>query len=407
MEKLKISLRKFGQKFQTTKRRYGTLFIVMLGMTIFFSIIDHWAVVEYTSSDQLQVIVSTDEFKTVLRGNYRRSRPKILLWTTFFGQMQWYEESKNVFSEICYSDCTLTANRSDIESADAIVFHLNDITWGGDVRNILRYQFPSYRRPDQVWVLHNLEPITMVWGSFSDWQGLFNWTWSYPRGSDVFAPYGQMRRLTAEESRDVNSPEKVKSVLNYDYFGDKNKPGGITMISHCSDDSRRYKIIEKLRSYINIDVFGNCGEPCPGDYSSCLNLLQPYQFYFALENSDCRDYISEKYWRSLERRQIPVVAWKLPMEGLVIPNSYINVYDFEDLDKAGAYIKKVSENRTLYNGYFKWKGTHTIDPPNGYCLLCDKLKDSNMPSQVYYDMNSWLTSSSCPQATVSIITTTE
>ena len=403
LEECNTFFMKIGWKYPKTNRRYGALFIVIVAMTIFFSIIDNFAVVEYTSSNEVQTTVLTNRFKNVFPGKYHRSKPKILLWTTFFGQMLWYEESKNVFTEICNSDCTLTANKSEIESADAIVFHLNDITWGGHVRNIIGYPFPKYRRPDQVWILHNLEPITMVWGSFSVWQGLFNWTWSYPRGSDIFAPYGQMRRLTAEESANLYSPEKVKSILNHDYFGAKTKAAGVTMISHCTDESQRYKLIEKLRNYLDIDVFGGCGQPCPGGYASCVDMLKPYKFYFALENSDCRDYVSEKYWRSLEREQIPVVAWKLPMEDLVIPNSFINVYDFTDLEEAGVYIKKVSENRTLYNSYFKWKEEYIIDPHNGYCTLCDKLKDSSMPSQVYNDMNGWITSAGCPQATVSII----
>ena len=181
-----------------------------------------------------------------------------------------------------------------------------------------------------------------------------------------------MRRLTAEETANLHSPEKIKSVLKHDYFEDKTKVAGITMISDCADDSERYRLIDRLRKHIDIDVFGGCGQPCPSEYASCVELLKPYKFYFALENSDCRDYCVEtkKYWRSLDRKQIPVVAWKLPMEGLVIPNSYINVYDFTDLEEAGAYIKKVSQNRTLYNSYFKWKEEYVIDPHNGFFVLC-------------------------------------
>ena len=152
-----------------------------------------------------------------------------------------------------------------------------------------------------------------------------------------------------------------RSILNYDYFGEKNKSHGVTVISNCADPARRYRIIGKLREYIDIDVYGRCGQPCPGDYASCLDLLKPYKFYFAFENTDCRDYVTEKYWRVLERGQIPVVAWKHSMEGLVIPGSYINVYDFKDLDSAGKHIKKVSENRTLYNSYFKWKTDYVIE----------------------------------------------
>ena len=177
------------------------------------------------------------------------------------------------------------------------------------------------------------------------------------------------------------------------------------MISHCTDDAGRYKVIEKLKSYIDIDVYGRCGkpDPCKGGYLYCNELPASYSFYLALENSDCRDYVTEKYWRAIMRGQLPIVAWKYSMTDLVLPNSYINVYDFEDLDAAGAYIKKVSENKTLYNSYFKWKATYRGDIRHGlgFCVMCEKLKDQSVPSQVYHDMYGWLTSFTCPQFTVS------
>ena len=194
-----------------------------------------------------------------------------------------------------------------------------------------------------------------------------------------------------------------RSALSYDYFWEKHKSQGVTVISNCDDQARRYKLIENLKKYINIDVYGRCGQPCPGDYASCLDLLKPYKFYFAFENTDCRDYVTEKYWRVLERGQIPVVAWKYSMEGLVIPGSYINVYDFKDLDSAGKHIKKVSENRTLYNNYFKWKTKYAPYYHNPFCTICEKLKNSSLPSQVYHNMYGWLTNSFCPQATVSLL----
>ena len=384
-------------------QRYVVLFVLFVVMAVLFMLLDYSLVFEYKMSSEQQTTASLHQFKTLLEGKYKRDKPKILLWSTFFGRMSWYEESKAVFTDVCNTGCTLTANKDDIETADAVVFHLNDITWGGGVRNFFGYPFPSYRRPDQVWVLYNMEPITMVWGSFTGLQGLFNWTCSFPRDSDVLLPYGHVRALTSEEITNITSPQNVRSFLNYDYFGDKNMTAGITMISDCFDDARRYRIIDTLRKYISIDVYGGCGKPCPGDYLSCNNLLNPYKFYFALENSDCRDYVTEKYWRSLIRKQIPIVAWKLSMDDLVIPNSYINVYDFDDLDAAGAYIKKVSENRTLYNSYFSWKGSYKMNPKNGFCDLCEKLKDPGVSSQVYHDMDGWLTSSVCLQASVSIL----
>ena len=398
--KMYLSFRRMLKRM-TRSRRCGALFGVIVITTLAFSFLENYFVVEYRTSQQIaQTSYSADNYRTLLPGKYKRSNPKILLWTKFFGEMIWYEESKNVFTNLCHSDCTVTDQKSEIETADAIVFHLNDISWGGDVRNIFGFPFPTYRRPDQVWVLYTIEPISMLWGDFTAWEGVFNWTWCYTRGSDIYAPYGWMRPLTEEEK--YNQSHNTHSNMNYDYFSRKDKTAGVAVISDCLDDAHRYKLIDKLRPYLDIDVYGGCGKACPRDYSSCNELLPPYKFYLAFENSDCRDYVTEKYWRAIIRGQIPIVAWKIySMTDLVLPNSYINVYDFKDLDAAGAYIKKVSENKTLYNSYFKWKATHTMDAKHGFCVLCEHLKDNSVPSQVYHDVNGFLTSFSCPPATVS------
>ena len=388
-------------------RRCLAFFGVFVIATLAFSFLQNSFFMEYRTPQEMHVpraLYSADEYRTLLPETYTRSKPKILYWTTFFGDMNWYEESKNIFTELCRSDCTLTNKKSEIETADAVVFHLSDIGWGqGGLRTLFGHPFPSYRRPNQVWVLHNYEPVSMIWGDFTAWQGVFNWTWSYTKGSDVFTGYGERRTLTAEEKSNLS--HTAQSPLNYDYFSSKNKMAGIAMISHCTDDAGRYKVIEKLKSYIDIDVYGRCGkpDPCKGGYIYCNELPASYSFYLALENSDCRDYVTEKYWRAIMRGQLPIVAWRYSMTDLVLPNSYINVYDFEDIDTAGAYIKKVSENKTLYNSYFKWKATYIGDIRHGlgFCVMCEKLKDQSVPSQVYHDMYGWLTSFTCPQFTVS------
>ena len=45
--------------------------------------------------------------------------------------------------------------------------------------------------------------------------------------------------------------------------------------------------------YISVDTYGQCGElKCD---SCCFQTLQKdYKFYLAFENSNCRDYITEK-----------------------------------------------------------------------------------------------------------------
>jgi len=64
----------------------------------------------------------------------------------------------------------------------------------------------------------------------------------------------------------------------------------------------------ELGKYIQLDIYGSCGTLSCTRYSGgspgqdpCSNMLRKdYKFYLAFENSNCRDYITEKlYWNAL------------------------------------------------------------------------------------------------------------
>jgi hypothetical protein len=55
--------------------------------------------------------------------------------------------------------------------------------------------------------------------------------------------------------------------------------------------------INELQKHIQIDVYGNCGTlRCDKSQgNACFRKLKKdYFFYFAFENSNCRDYVTEK-----------------------------------------------------------------------------------------------------------------
>lgn len=55
----------------------------------------------------------------------------------------------------------------------------------------------------------------------------------------------------------------------------------------------------ELGKYINVDIYGACGpHRCPRTSANrCFQLLdEDYKFYLAFENSNCRDYITEKFF---------------------------------------------------------------------------------------------------------------
>ena len=73
----------------------------------------------------------------------------------------------------------------------------------------------------------------------------------------------------------------------------------VWMVSHCKTQSKREDYMAELSKYIKVDVFGKCG-----NYTSeCLNkdlpctkeIIEGYKFYFAAENSICKEYFTGKH----------------------------------------------------------------------------------------------------------------
>ncbi|XP_030855498.1 alpha-(1,3)-fucosyltransferase 7-like [Strongylocentrotus purpuratus] len=118
----------------------------------------------------------------------------------------------------------------------------------------------------------------------------------------------------------------------------------------------RTGFVNALSRYVSVDKYGPCGsQPCK-DLATCG--LQKYRFYLALENSECADYITEKFWyNSLTLGLVPIVFGAPKEDYLKVapPNSFIFVPDFPSIAKLAAYLVELSENDNLYNKYFEWK----------------------------------------------------
>jgi hypothetical protein len=72
----------------------------------------------------------------------------------------------------------------------------------------------------------------------------------------------------------------------------------------------------------------------------------------------------------------------------VIPNSYINFYDFKNIEEFINHIRKVSSNETLFKQYFEWRNKFSLVASDMYCKLCEKLHKPYQ-AQVYDDLGGW------------------
>lgn len=75
-------------------------------------------------------------------------------------------------------------------------------------------------------------------------------------------------------------------------------------------------------------------------------------------------------------------------------NSYIHVDDFPSAKHLAEYLNKLDANDTLYNSYFRWKGTGEFVNTFFWCRLCAMLHDS-FPIKSYSDINEWWRGGTC------------
>ncbi|XP_074657228.1 glycoprotein 3-alpha-L-fucosyltransferase A-like [Tubulanus polymorphus] len=296
--------------------------------------------------------------QAVLASKQRKS--KVLLLWGGFEKTFLAKRNSNPFSGCPVNTCRITDDRSKVGTADVIVIE----------RHVIRSVIPSVPRPKhQVQVMFTMEsPFHTPLHYGTGYQSSINWTANYRRDSTIPVPYGFFVRY--------NESVRFK-VLKKNYASGKTKKVA-WFVSNCNDKNERLKLAEELSKYISVDIYGKCGTlKCPrSDREKCLNLLDSsYKFYLAFENSNCREYITEKFFlNGLSRDIVPIVygAHKDDYERVAPPHSFIHVDDFESPKQLAEYLHRLDENDHLYNSYFRWKGTGKIFNGGLYfwCRLC-------------------------------------
>ena len=328
---------------------------------------------------------------------------KILLWTTRFRGWGWLSEAQGVLPS-CSHRCTVTNNRAELNNSHAIIFHADDLWEYKQSLFATLYNpvipLPPHRQPNQVWVFWSVEPTCHMYGYAPG--DIFNWTANYRGDSTIFTPYDM---YTKKPLTNTSAPGAKQEIIVANHFREKTKMA-VSVTSNCRVQSRRYRIVKELSKYIDIDEFGVCSGHvvCPqknGQYtSSCDKYIDTYKFYLAFENSYCRDYISEKVWRSFERNQIPVVATSDSTLRLLPANSYLNVFDFPTIEALANRMIEIANNESLFNSYFQWRKHYERNNERDFCKLCRTLYQRRRRQS--YNMEGWITGDTCYKPTVSV-----
>ncbi|KAK2145931.1 hypothetical protein LSH36_646g01058 [Paralvinella palmiformis] len=277
--------------------------------------------------------------------------------------------------------CSTTSNRDEFEEADAVVTCGRLMEWEAEL------VLPPRRDPEQVYVYFNREaPVTQL-GNNHRLNNVFNVTMTYRRDSTIPFPYS------------VIEPRKDKLgyiAVTKEDIERKSKDHPVSwMVSRCHKKGCvRHEYVEHLSRFIPVDIYGRCGNlTCSRDSSDTCMIMQErrYKFYLAFENAVCRDYVTEKAFRTLNYSIVPVVMGGANYSEILPPHSFIDVRDFESPAQMASYLHYLNNNDTAYLEYFAWKRDYEVrkvEPYEVFCRLCQLLHEESQ-LLIDFDLEEW------------------
>lgn len=112
---------------------------------------------------------------------------------------------------------------------------------------------------------------------------------------------------------------------------------------------------------IKVDSYGSCLNNRQGyveRMTDNVDAYKKYKFVLAIENSNCKDYVTEKLVKAVESGSIPIIAGRSgrPDYRRFMPeHSYINIYDYKTIKDLATDLKRIGSNKTLYESYLWYK----------------------------------------------------
>ncbi|RHZ81175.1 hypothetical protein Glove_123g196 [Diversispora epigaea] len=161
------------------------------------------------------------------------------------------------------------------------------------------------------------------------------------------------------------------------------------MVTNCWPRNNRNEFVRNLMNLTTVHSFGKClhTQDVPKDildkYGLDLNgnlghfganmteikrdVLSPYKFVLALENSNCEGYITEKVYDPMLIDAIPIYMGASDIDNFVPPHSIIKVSDYKTVEELVTYVKKVADDPALFASYFAWKNDTSY---KNFCKNC-------------------------------------
>ena len=246
---------------------------------------------------------------------------------------------------------------------------------------------PKRHSQNQIFVFFILEsPVRSYKGFFNtgfSFKDVFNLTFTFldSDDTDVYTPLGGLALREEPREQPMPSEDLVAKKSLVAWF-----------VSNCNAPSARIAYANELAKYIPVHVYGSCGNySCPPGNISCYSsVIQSYMFYLAFENSFCKDYATEKLFRTLTTNMVPIVYGYANYSKLVPTKAFIDVRDFSSPKHLAEYLLILKETPKKYLRYLSWKRKYAVlqegdFKATGFCQLCNILHTDNYPYKTNYD----------------------
>jgi hypothetical protein len=251
----------------------------------------------------------------------------IIYWTKWFDKNQW--EGYTIDKCNLPYTCKITHDRTKVTNTSVIVFHASDLT----------KDMPPLTK-DRAWVYHNAEAPK----NQADIINQMQYSMTYRLDSDF--PWGYLERdyLLREMQKPLVNKRKKETPVAW-------------IVSNCKATNYRHHYVRELKKWIDVDIYGHCmnNQPFPKD-TSTIDLISQYHFYLSLENSNCKDYVTEKLSNAYVAGTVPIVDGPSDY-GPFIPNTHsvIRIDDFESPKTLAVYLKKLLAEKKEYEAYLDYR----------------------------------------------------
>ena len=291
------------------------------------------------------------------------------------------------FQKCLYSNCLATSDRTLLKKSSAILFCTTCEKMGrGPPLKI------DERPTNQVWVLFSTEPPHnhLYQDDFRHhlWKDTVNWSMTHRQDSDIFMPYGYLQTRT-------HVPER-----NYSEIFRRKTKFAAWIVSHCGASSMRDSFVRKLQGYgLQVDIYGKCGNPLEEDVIHMI--ISSYKFYLSLENANCKDYVTEKFFNYFALDTIVIARGGADYGRLLPSDSFIDTSHFRTIKQLVDFLILVNSSETLYSNFLRRKDRYEVkmDYQPSFCDLCAKVNNKEKHKKIYHDIVEYIYTDQCHIAT--------